>query len=75
MERTLRDAFEWVILGLLAVVGALLLFWLGGWVFTLLGRVFLALADLLWALLRYALPVLLLLGVGYGVYYLLKRKG
>jgi hypothetical protein len=38
MERTLRDILEWVVLGLLVVVGVLLALWVGGWVFTFLGK-------------------------------------
>jgi len=74
MERTLRDILEWVVLGLLVVVGALLAFWLGGWIFTFLGRVLLALSDLILLLLKYAVPVLILAAVGYGVVYLLERR-
>ena len=47
MERTLRDILEWVVLGLLVVVVVLLAFWLGGWIFTFLGKVLLALSDLI----------------------------
>ena len=66
MERTLRDILEWVVLGLLVVVGVLLAFWLGGWIFTFLGKVLLA--------LKYAVPVLILAAIGYGVVYLLQRR-
>ena len=74
MERTLRDILEWVVLGLLVVVGVLLAFWLGGWIFTFLGKVLLALSDLILLLLQYAVPVLILAAIGYGVVYLLQRR-
>ena len=74
MERTLRDILEWVVLGLLVVVGVLLAFWLGGWIFTFLGKVLLALSDLILLLLTYAVPVLILAAIGYGVVYLLQRR-
>ena len=74
MERTLRDILEWVVLGLLVVVGVLLAFWLGGWIFTFLGKVLLALSDLILLLLEYAVPVLILAAIGYGVVYLLQRR-
>ena len=74
MERTLRDILEWVVLGLLVVVGVLLAFWLGGWIFTFLGKVLLALSDLILLLLKYAVPVLILSAIGYGVVYLLQRR-
>ena len=74
MERTLRDILEWVVLGLLVVVGVLLAFWLGGWIFTFLGKVLLALSDLILLLLKYAVPVLILAAIGYWVVYLLQRR-
>ncbi|MCS6868930.1 MAG: hypothetical protein NZ846_07450 [Thermus sp.] len=74
MERTLRDILEWVVLGLLVVVGVLLALWVGGWVFTFLGRVLLALSGLIWTLLTYAIPLLILAGIGYGVVYYLQRR-
>ncbi|SDE63126.1 hypothetical protein SAMN04488243_105103 [Thermus arciformis] len=74
MERTLRDLLEWVVLGLLVVVGVLLALWVGGWVFTFLGKVLLSLSGLIATLLKYAIPVLLIAAVGYGVFYLLQRR-
>jgi hypothetical protein len=70
MERTLRDILEWVVLGLLVVVGVLLALWVGGWVFTFLGKVLLALSGLIWTLLTYAIPVLIVAAIGYGVVYM-----
>ncbi|MFN4070121.1 MAG: hypothetical protein ACK4HT_00945 [Thermus caldifontis] len=74
MERTLRDVLEWVVLGLLVVVGVLLALWVGGWVFSFLGRVLLALSGLIWELLKFAIPLLILVAIGYGVVYLLQRR-
>ncbi|WP_135256080.1 hypothetical protein [Thermus caldilimi] len=74
MERNLRDLLEWVVLGLLVVVGVLLALWVGGWVFTFLGRVLLALSGLIWELLRFAIPLLILAAIGYGVVYLLQKR-
>jgi hypothetical protein len=74
MERTLRDILEWVVLGLLVVVGVLLALWVGGWVFTFLGRVLLALSGLIWTLLTYAIPVLIVAAIGYGVVYFLQKR-
>ncbi len=74
MERTLRDILEWVVLGLLVVVGLLLVLWVGGWVFTFLGRVLLALSGLIWTLLTYLIPVLIIAAIGYGVVYFLQRR-
>lgn len=74
MERSLRDILEWVVLGLLVVVGLLLVLWVGGWVFTFLGRVLLALSGLIWEVLRFAIPLLILAALVYGVVYLLQRR-
>ena len=74
MERTLRDILEWVVLGLLVVVGVLLAFWLGGWIFTFLGKVLLALSDLILLLLKYAVPVRSLAPMGCGAVPLLQRR-
>ncbi|WP_038056991.1 hypothetical protein [Thermus amyloliquefaciens] len=74
MERTLRDALEWVVLGLLVVVGVLLALWVGGWVFSFLGRVLLALSGLIWELLKFAIPLLILAAIGYGVVYFLQKR-
>lgn len=75
MERSLRDLLEWVVLGLLVVVGVLLALWVGGWVFTFLGKVLLALSGLIWTLLLFAVPLLILAGIGYGVVYFLQKRG
>ena len=74
MERSLRDILEWVVLGLLVVVGVLLALWVGGWVFTFLGRVLPALSGLIWELLKLAIPLLILAAIGYGVVYLLQKR-
>jgi hypothetical protein len=74
MERTLRDILEWVVLGLLVVVGVLLALWVGGWVFTFLGKVLLALSGLIWTLLTYAIPVLIVAAIGYGVVYFFQKR-
>ncbi len=70
----MRDILEWVVLGLLVVVGVLLILWVGGWVFTFLGRVLLALSGLIWTLLTYAIPILILAAIGYGVVYFLQKR-
>ncbi|TBH21791.1 hypothetical protein [Thermus thermamylovorans] len=74
MERSLRDLLEWIVLGLLVVVGVLLALWVGGWVFTFLGRVLLALSGLIWTLLTYVIPVLIIAAIGYGVVYFLQKR-
>ena len=61
-------------MGLLVVVGVLLALWVGGWVFTFLGRVLLALSGLIWTLLTYAIPVLIVVAIGYGVVYFFQKR-
>ncbi len=70
MDRyTLEEILEWVVLGLLVAVLALVAFWLGGWLFVLLGKVFLAVSKLIVALLYFLVPALLIAG---GVYLLVQ---
>ncbi|MER3451029.1 MAG: hypothetical protein C4300_02015, partial [Thermus sp.] len=64
-DRTLQDILEWLVLGLLIAVGLLLALWLGGWVFTFLGKLLLALSGLVWFILKYAVPALVLVGLAY----------
>ena len=66
---TLEEILEWVVLGLLVTVLALVAFWLGGWLFVLLGKVFLAVSKLIVALLYFLVPALLIAG---GVYLLVQ---
>ncbi|KGQ23103.1 hypothetical protein [Thermus filiformis] len=73
-DRTLQDLLEWLVLGLLIAVGLLLALWLGGWVFTFLGKVLLALSGLIWTILKYAVPALVLVGLAYLVARFLQKR-
>lgn len=73
-DRTLQDILEWLVLGLLVAVGLLLALWLGGWVFTFLGKLLLALSGLIWTILKYAVPALILVGLAYLVVRFLQRR-
>lgn len=64
-DRSLQDILEWVVLGLLIAVGVLVVFYVGGWVFTFLGALLTGIASLVWSLLRIGVPLLLLAG---GIY-------
>lgn len=64
---TLEDVLEWIVIGLLAVVGVLVALWLGGWIMVFLGRLFLAVAALIIALLKFLVPALLIAAVLYFV--------
>ncbi|HGY09362.1 MAG TPA: hypothetical protein ENK37_04815 [Oceanithermus profundus] len=66
MDRyTFEDLLEWVVIGLLIVVGVLVALWLGGWLMVFLGKLFLAVASLIVALLKFLIPALLIAGVLY----------
>lgn len=73
-DRALQDTLEWLVLGLLVAVGLLLALWLGGWVFTFLGKLLLALSGLIWTILKYAVPALILVGLAYLVVRFLQRR-
>ena len=62
---TLEDLLEWIVIGLLIVVGVLVALWLTGWVMVFLGKLFLAVAALIVALLKFLIPALLIAGVLY----------
>jgi hypothetical protein len=66
-ERSLQDILEWVVLGLLIAVAALVVLWVGGWLFTFLGTLLKGLAGVVWALLRVLVPVLIVVAVVYFV--------
>lgn len=64
-DRSLQDILEWLVLGLLIAVAVLVVLYVGGWVFTFLGTVLTSIAGLVWALLRIAVPVLVVAGIIY----------
>ncbi|MGQ9753229.1 MAG: hypothetical protein ACUVQD_00945 [Thermaceae bacterium] len=74
MDRTLQDILEWLVLGLLTAVSLLLTLWLGGWIFTFLGKLLLALSGIVWAILKYAVPALVLVGLAYLVVRFLQKR-
>lgn len=75
MERyTLEEILEWVVLGLLVAVLALVAFWLGGWLFVFLGKVFLAVSKLIVALLYFLVPALLVAGIVYLLVQWISRR-
>ena len=66
MDRyTLEEILEWVVLGLLLAVLALVVLWLGGWLFVFLGKVFLLLSKLIVSLLYFLVPALIVAGAVY----------
>ncbi len=73
-DYTLEEILEWVVLGLLVAVLALVAFWLGGWLFVFLGKVFLALSKLIVALLYFLVPALIIAGIVYLIVRWLTEK-
>ncbi len=66
-DRSFQDILEWVVLGLLIAVAALVVLWVGGWLFTFLGAILKELAGFVWALLRVLVPALIVVAVIYFV--------
>ena len=71
---TLDELLGWIVLGLLVAVLALVAFWLGGWLFVFLGKVFLALSKLIVALLYFLVPALIVAALVYAVVHWLSGK-
>ena len=61
----LEELLELIVVGLLIAIGVLVALWLGGWLMVVLGRVFLAVAALIVALLKFLIPALFIAGVLY----------
>jgi len=64
-QYTLEEFMEWVVIGLLITVGVLVALWLGGWLMVFLGQIFLAVAALIVALLKFLIPALVIAGIIY----------
>jgi len=68
-ERSFQDILEWVVLGLLIAVAALVVMWVGGWLFTFLGMILKGLASLIFRLLTILVPALIVAGA---IYFILR---
>lgn len=73
MKRSLQEIIELVIFGLIALLVATGLLWLGGWLLGGVGVVFKFIAGLLWALLRFVLPIAIVAGVIFFLVRLLAK--
>ncbi len=60
MKRSAQEIVELVVFGLIALLLGTGVLWLLGWVFGAVGTVFIWLAGLIWALLRFIVPVALI---------------
>ena len=63
MKRSLQEIAELVVFGLIALLVGTGLIWLLGGLFGILGSVFFWLSGLLWYLLKFIIPIALVLGV------------
>ena len=63
MKRSLQEIAELVVFGLIALLVGTALIWLLGGLFNVLGSVFFWLSGLLWTLLKFIIPIALVLGV------------
>jgi uncharacterized membrane protein len=64
-ETDWRNTLEVIVKGLVAVVVALAGLWILGWVLSFLGGILLGLAGIVVALLRWLVPVALIVGIVY----------
>jgi uncharacterized membrane protein len=73
MKRSLQEIVELVVFGLIALLLATGLLWVVGWVFGVIGTVFVWLAGLIWALLRFIVPVAIVAAIVYFVVRLVQQ--
>ena len=75
MKRSAQEIVELVVFGLIALLLGTGLLWLAGWLFGAIGTVFSWLAGLIWALLRFIIPVALVAAVVVLVVRLVRSDG
>lgn len=74
MKRSFQEILELVAFGLIALVVGTALLWVGGWLLGLVGLLLQGLAGLLWLVLRWILPVAILLGAIYAIVRLFQEQ-
>jgi hypothetical protein len=70
----MQEIVELVVFGLIAVLVGTGVLWLVGWLIGLLGSLFMWLAGLLWLVLKYIVPVFVILGAVYYLFRLLQNR-
>ena len=70
----MQEIVELVVFGLIAVLVGTGVLWLVGWLIGLVGTLFMWLAGLLWLVLRYIVPVFVILGAIYYLFRLLQNR-
>ena len=63
MKRSFQEIIELVIFGLIALLVGTGVLWLAGWLMGILGVVFKFIAGIIWLLLRFIIPIALVVGV------------
>ena len=70
----MQEVVELVVFGLIAVLVGTGVLWLVGWLIGLLGSLFMWIAGILWLVLRYIVPVFVILGAVYYLFKLLQNR-
>jgi uncharacterized membrane protein len=74
MKRSFQEILELVAFGLIALLVGTALLWVGGWLFGVVGWLLQGLAGLLWWVLRWILPVAILVGAVYAIVRLFQQQ-
>ena len=74
MKRSLQEVIELVVFGLIALLVGTGILWLLGWLMGIGSVVFTFIAGLIWALLRFIIPVAIVAGVLFFIYKLFTRE-
>lgn len=74
MKRSLQEIVELVVFGLIALLVGTGVLWLLGWIIGLVGSLFMWIAGILWLLLRWIIPVVVIIAAVYALFRLLQRQ-
>ncbi|ADI15279.1 hypothetical protein [Truepera radiovictrix] len=74
MKRSLQEIVELVVFALVALLVLTGVLWFTGWLVGLLGMVFIWAAGLLWSLLRWLVPIAIIIAAVYALVRLLQRQ-
>lgn len=74
MKRSLQEVIELIVFGLIALLIGTGILWLLGWLMGLLSTVFTFIAGLVWALLRFIIPIAIVAGVLFFIYKMFTRE-
>ncbi len=74
MKRSLQEVIELVVFGLIALLVGTGILWLLGWLLGFVSIIFTFIAGLIWALLRFIIPVAIVAGVLFFIYKLFTKE-